>query len=232
MDEKICFFVSPIGDDNSEERKNSDTVLKYFLDPVCKELGYKVIRSDQESIVEKIDDAVIKHLINDELVICDLTGYNPNVFYEFGYRRAINLPLVPMITKGQSIPMDTSSLRTIHYVTNDLNQQESIKSKLKESITAFEADNTKQENPQNNTFNVPSALSQSLLSIQDSLDELKSLMKNRNKDEIDLISRQVAKYAQPKTSENADMVKALLPSLLENPEGFQQLLNFVDKNNL
>jgi hypothetical protein len=33
MDEKICFFVSPIGDDNSEERKNSDTVLKYFLDP-------------------------------------------------------------------------------------------------------------------------------------------------------------------------------------------------------
>lgn len=152
MDEKICFFVSPIGDDNSEERKNSDTVLKYFLDPVCKELGYKVIRSDQESIVEKIDDAVIKHLINDELVICDLTGYNPNVFYEFGYRRAINLPLVPMITKGQSIPMDTSSLRTIHYVTNDLNQQESIKSKLKESITAFEADNTKQENPQNNNF--------------------------------------------------------------------------------
>lgn len=232
MPNKKCFFVSPIGDEDSDTRKNSDTVLKFFLKPVCEKFNLDVIRSDQESRVEKIDHSVLEHLKNDELVICDLTGKNPNVFYEFGFRQALGLPLIPIITKGEDIPMDVASLRTIYYVTNDLNQQESIKTRLTESINAFELGKTSANSePTISTPQEPSVLSQSLLSIQDRLDELKDLIIKKNDREIEQIADQVAKHAQPAASDTTVMMQTLLPLMMKDPNGLLRLKEITDRLN-
>lgn len=233
MTNKTCFFVSPIGEDGSPERKNSDTVLKYFLKPVCEKLDYEVTRSDFDSAVEKIDQAVIEHLKNDDLVICDLTGQNPNVFYEFGYRQALGLPLIPIITKDEKIPMDVASLRTIFYVTNDLTQQETIKAKLTESINAFKADTVSTPSEKREaTFNSQSSgLGQSLLSIQDKLDEIKDLVRQKNTDEIEQVAAQVAKHSQPQMSDEATLMQMLMPAMLKDPVAVKQLMStFKDYN--
>lgn len=234
MSNKTCFFVSPIGEEDSPERKNSDTVLKYFLKPVCEKLGYDVTRSDFDSAVEKIDQAVIEHLKNDDLVICDLTGQNPNVFYEFGYRQALGLPLIPIITKGEKIPMDIASLRTIFYVTNDLTQQESIKEKLSESINAFKAD-TVSPSVEKHALAPDvqsSGLGQSLLSIQDKLDEIKELVQQKNDAEIEQVATQVAKHSQPQMSDEATLVQAFLPMMTQDPDGFKKIMSmFKDYGN-
>lgn len=135
-----CFFVTPIGDEFSAERKNSDTLLKHFIDPICKSLNFEVIRIDQLNSVDSIDRSIIEHLETDDLVIADLTGSNPNVFFEFGYRQALKLPLIPLIMVGEKIPFDVSTLRTIHYVTNDLDKVEEIKNKISQTINSFEFD--------------------------------------------------------------------------------------------
>jgi hypothetical protein len=33
--DKVCFYVTPIGEDGSEERKNSDLFLSHLIEPVC-----------------------------------------------------------------------------------------------------------------------------------------------------------------------------------------------------
>lgn len=227
-----CFFISPIGDEDSDTRRNSDTVLKFFLQPVCKKFNLDVVRSDQEAQVEKIDHSVLEHLKTDELVICDLTGKNPNVFYEFGFRQALGLPLIPIITKGETIPMDVASLRTISYVTNDLNQQDAIKARLTESINAFELGKMSSNSDSKIDSNQePPALSQSLLSIQDKLDGLKDLLIKKNDREIEQIADQVAKHAQQATSENSIMLQTLLPLMMQNPDSILKLKEITDKFN-
>lgn len=110
-----CFLICPIGEEGTETRRISDIVLNYIVSPVCKEYGYEVIRSDTEFTVNSINDDIFSHLDNDELAIADLTGHNPNVFYEAGYRKAKGLPLIHIAKEGTVLPFDIKAIRTYFY---------------------------------------------------------------------------------------------------------------------
>jgi hypothetical protein len=43
---KVCFIITPIGDEGSEERKHSDLFLNALIEPALKEFGLKVVRAD------------------------------------------------------------------------------------------------------------------------------------------------------------------------------------------
>lgn len=109
---KKCFFISPIGDAESEARKHSDFVKKYIVEPACKKYDYEVIRADEENTINKIDEDVFRHLDNDDLAIADLTGANPNVYYEAGYRTAKGLPIIYIAERGTLLPFDVGHIRT------------------------------------------------------------------------------------------------------------------------
>ncbi|EGO2798172.1 hypothetical protein MKG71_002270 [Enterococcus faecalis] len=81
---KKCFFVTPIGSSDSEERRDSDFVMKNFLNPVTKKMGFDVLRADLLNDTGKIDDTIVQQLETSELVVIDLTKLNPNVMFEFG----------------------------------------------------------------------------------------------------------------------------------------------------
>ena len=38
--QKKCFVVSPIGDENSDVRKNADQLFNYIIKPVCEKCGF------------------------------------------------------------------------------------------------------------------------------------------------------------------------------------------------
>ena len=100
--DKICFIIAPIGAEDSEIRKRSDTVFKHIIEPVAQECGYKPIRADHISDPGIITDQIIEHIVKDPLGIVDLTGHNANVFYELAIRHATRKPSVQMISgKGQ-----------------------------------------------------------------------------------------------------------------------------------
>ncbi|MFI3060362.1 hypothetical protein [Streptococcus suis] len=137
MSNKTCFVVTAIGQAGSQERIHADKVLTYLIDPVCSELNIQVIRVDRETTNGDINDSILNHLKNDDLVIADLTGYNANAFYEFGYRQALGLPVVPIIKHDQRLPFDVISKRTVFYDT-DVSTIEDSKSRLKNMILDFE----------------------------------------------------------------------------------------------
>lgn len=134
---KKCFFICPIGEDESDIRKHSDQILKYLLTPVCDEKQYEVIRADKINSANKISADIVNHLENDELAIADLTGHNPNVFYEIGYRKAKNMPTIHIAKLGTKLPFDTTDDRTIFFNLNDLESVDEFKQKLSETIDSI-----------------------------------------------------------------------------------------------
>ncbi|MEG3267143.1 hypothetical protein [Streptococcus suis] len=136
MSNKTCFVVTAIGQAGSQERIHADKVFTYLIEPVCSELNIQVIRVDRETTNGDINESILNHLKNDDLVIADLTWHNANAFYEFGYRQALGLPVVPIIKHDQRLPFDVISKRTVFYDT-DVSTIEDSKSRLKNMILDF-----------------------------------------------------------------------------------------------
>ena len=111
-----CFFISRIGEAGSPEREFSDKLLKYIIEPVLKQSGYEnPLRADHITQPGVITTQVFTHLWDDDLVIADLTGTNPNVFYELAVRHIRRKPFVHMIQVGEKIPFDIAPNRTIEF---------------------------------------------------------------------------------------------------------------------
>ena len=137
MTEKICFVVTAIGESGTETRDRADEVFSYLIVPVCEELGYKPVRVDQVDAVDNINETIITHLKTAPMVVADMTGHNPNVFYELGFRQAKELPLVPIIQAGNGLPFDVISQRTVFYNLS-VGKIEQSKRDLKAKMKSFE----------------------------------------------------------------------------------------------
>lgn len=229
---KSCFFISPIGNADSPQRRRSDTVLKHIIEPVCKELEFQVTRVDRLNSVDKIDNTIIDYLKNSDLVIADMTEHNPNVFYEIGFRHSLEKPLIPIKEEETNIPFDLANLRTITYVTNDLDKADSARIRLRETILSFgiqEKDEDCQTG-KTNTENIQLNVLPYLLNIQDSLTELKFLVEERNTDlaaqTIDLAMGQIQKNSfRPEEK----VMEILLSSAMKSPGDFEQFMKLAEK---
>lgn len=135
---RVCFVISPIGATDSPERAAADSLLKYVIDPVAGESGLKVMRADKIDDPGTITRQIIEYLVESAVVVADMSGHNPNVFYELAVRHAAQKPIVHMIANGQTIPFDVAPQRAIFY-TLDLPGAEDAKVKLKGVFDAIDS---------------------------------------------------------------------------------------------
>jgi hypothetical protein len=68
----------------------------------------------------EITERIIQHLKQDPIVVADLTGRNPNVFYELAIRHASGRPLVHIMQSGEAVPFDLQGPETVFYDLSDL----------------------------------------------------------------------------------------------------------------
>lgn len=144
---KLCFVIAPIGDEGDEIRSRSDQVLTHLIKPAVGEFGYEAIRADQISEPGNITSQVIQHVIDDALLVADLTGRNPNVFYELAIRHAIRKPVIQIIQDGEIIPFDIAHERTIKINHHDLDSVAHAKEEMIKQIKAVEANPTEVDTP-------------------------------------------------------------------------------------
>jgi hypothetical protein len=131
---RSCFVISPIGEEQSEIRNRANQVLRHIITPCVQELGYDdPIRADRIAIPGVITSQVVEHILNDDLVIADLTGHNANVFYELSIRHIIRKPLVQIIDIKDRIPFDIATSRTIPFDYKDLDSVAHCKDELKKT---------------------------------------------------------------------------------------------------
>jgi hypothetical protein len=133
-----CFVIAPIGDSGSDIRKRSDQILKFIIAPAAIACGYdEPIRADKIDESGFITNQVIQHLIEDAIVVADLTGENPNVFYELAVRHAFRKPVIQLMQVGQKPPFDVNGLRTVNISHTDLEIAESAKQQIIHHMTAI-----------------------------------------------------------------------------------------------
>lgn len=118
--EKVCFYISPIGDEDSEERAHADLFLGSIVEPAIEEFGLRVIRADKIGKAGMITAQIIEYVLRSKLVIADLSYHNPNVFYELCLRHVCRLPTVQLIRKADRIPFDLDQFRTIQIDTTSI----------------------------------------------------------------------------------------------------------------
>jgi hypothetical protein len=128
--EKECFFIAPIGDDDSETRHRSDGVLAAIVEPAAAEVGLTAIRADGLAKPGQITAQIIEHVLGAKAAVADLTGKNANVLYELAIRHTANLPVVLIAEDGEVLPFDTAQMRTIFFSPTDLGSAATCKKRL------------------------------------------------------------------------------------------------------
>lgn len=127
---KKCFVISPIGDPAGAIRAEADWLLKGVIKPAL-EPDFEVKRADEFSKTDVITNQVILAIKNADLIVADLSGHNPNVFYELALAHAYERPVVPMIRSDQTIPFDNHAMATIFYSRDRIENWEQAKADLK-----------------------------------------------------------------------------------------------------
>ncbi len=226
---KKCFFVCPIGNEGSETRKRSDSLLKHIISPVCKECGFEAIRIDQENTNGPITNDIINHLKTDDLVIADLTEGNPNAFYEIGYRSALGKSAIHLIAKDFSIPFDVATIRCFTYDLTNLDSVEELKNRLIQTINSIDFDSQQHdETVQSTNPNMVNAqILQEIYKLQDSLAQLTSSIESKDSTTVSVLADKLAS-ANAKTPD-AVLLETLLPKLLENPEQMLKLAEYANR---
>ena len=134
MDNNICFIIMGFGkkkDPDTNRTIDLDTTYKKIIRPAVESSGCKCIRADE--IVESglIDRSMYALLYYADIVIADISTFNPNAIYELGVRHALR-PYSTIIIKEDEgkIPFDIGHDRIISYkhLGNEISDLEAKKS--------------------------------------------------------------------------------------------------------
>ena len=97
-DKPVCFIIMPITTPEHmvpsyhNDRDHFQHVLEVLFTPAVEAAGYQMIPPNVDGS-EVIQAEIVERLINSDLVLCDISGFNPNVFVELGMRTALNKPV-------------------------------------------------------------------------------------------------------------------------------------------
>src|SRR5215831_287607 len=109
MKVKNCFVIMPFAED-----------LNYFYLYLQKYLwenhGLNVERGDHQILTKPIMEKVRDQILSADVIIGEVTGGNPNVFYELGIATTFGKPII-FITrdKPEQAPVDIRQFEHIHY---------------------------------------------------------------------------------------------------------------------
>jgi hypothetical protein len=137
-----CFVVMGFGkktDYPTGRVLDLDKSYKYIIKPAAEAAGYECIRADEIQHAGNINVPMYQQLLNADVVIADVSTYNPNAFYELGVRHALKPYTTITIAEDKLVfPFDVGqiAIRTYHHLGEgiDFGEVERMRGELQNAI--------------------------------------------------------------------------------------------------
>lgn len=110
IDPKLVAFMMPFS--------GSFTSVYQSVKAALEADGYKCQRADDMWVHNHIMSDIIELICTSAVVVCDLSGKNPNVFYEAGIAHALGKEVILITQSHDDVPFDLRPIRYLHYHNN------------------------------------------------------------------------------------------------------------------
>jgi hypothetical protein len=118
-----CFVMMPFG-------QWQDVYYKEIFAPAIKDAGMEPLRADELFSSGTVIEQIWEQISKAKILLADLTGKNPNVFYELGLAHAARKPVVFTSGKLEDVPFDLRHLRVIVYDIQDPSWGDKLRANL------------------------------------------------------------------------------------------------------
>ena len=108
-----------------------DDVYKLGIKETAASLDIKAERVDEQIFQEGILERIYRQIDLADVIVADMTGQNPNVFYEVGYAHAKNKLCILLTKNSNDIPFDLKHHRHIVYGSSITNLKQMLMEELK-----------------------------------------------------------------------------------------------------
>lgn len=107
IDKNLIFMLTPFHEIEWDTFKT--------IKDACSRLEFKCVRGDENNISGDILPSIIKSILKAQIVIVNINGRNPNVFYELGIAHALGKKTIIISKFGEELPFDIQSKNIILY---------------------------------------------------------------------------------------------------------------------
>jgi len=86
-----------------------DTVFHCIIEPALSD-RYEVVRGDYVARPGRITEQFVEDILANDLIVCVLTGNNPNVYYELAIAESAARPIIVLRHRGDEVPFDVKPI--------------------------------------------------------------------------------------------------------------------------
>jgi hypothetical protein len=121
----LCFVVMPF-------RADLNFFYLYLRRHLQDKHGLRVERGDHQILTVPLLEKIREQIVEAKVLLADITGRNPNVFYELGLAHALEKPVILLTQdEAEDVPTDIRHLEFIRY---DLSKDVDVLAKVDNAI--------------------------------------------------------------------------------------------------
>lgn len=108
-----------------------DDVYQLGIRDTCQRVGLHCQRADEQIFEGTILDNVYSQIARADIIVAEMTGRNPNVFYETGYAHALGKTVILLTQRAEDIPFDLTQYPHIVYESRITSLKEELEKRLR-----------------------------------------------------------------------------------------------------
>ncbi len=107
-EQNLCFVLMPF-------KAPFDRLYREKIKPTVEACRFKCLKADDLFSPTSIPEDIWIHICKCKVLIADVTGRNPNVFYEIGIAHTVGKPVIIITQDKADIPFDIAQFRYVLY---------------------------------------------------------------------------------------------------------------------
>ena len=128
IEDDLCFVLIPF-------REPFLRLYSKHIKPTLESLGLRVLKADDLFTPTVIVEDIWEFINRARMIVADVTGRNPNVFYELGIAHTVGKDVIVLTQNEGDVPFDVGHLRHFTYVDNETGWGD-LKQKLESAARA------------------------------------------------------------------------------------------------